>query len=91
LVLKAKHRIRCGDERHVAADSGVCRAVIRRYREQKGLSEEALAEAAGVHHTYVGLVERGKRKPTLDVAEKLARALGKKLSTLIAEAERTAK
>jgi transcriptional regulator with XRE-family HTH domain len=65
-------------------------AVIRRHRERKGLSQEALAEAAGVHHTYVGLVERAKRKPTLDVAERLARALGKKLSTLVVEAERTA-
>jgi transcriptional regulator with XRE-family HTH domain len=62
--------------------------VLRRRREQKGMSQEALAEAAGVHHTYVGLVERGKRKPTLDVAERLARGLGKKLSSLIAAAER---
>jgi transcriptional regulator with XRE-family HTH domain len=62
--------------------------IVRRRREQKGLSQEALAEAAGVHHTYVGLVERGRRKPTLDVAERLALALGKKLSALIAEAER---
>ncbi len=54
-----------------------------------GLSQEALAEAAGVHHTYVGLVERGKRNPTIEVAERLARALGKKLSALIAQAERT--
>jgi transcriptional regulator with XRE-family HTH domain len=65
--------------------------VIRRRREQKGLSQEALAEGAGVHHTYVGLVERGKRKPTLDVAARLASALGRKLSTLIAEAERRAR
>lgn len=43
---------------------------------------------AGIHHTYVGLIERGKRKPTIEVAERIARALGKKLSTLIGEAER---
>ena len=36
----------------------------------------------------VGLLERGERKPTIDVAERVARALGRKLSTLIAEAER---
>jgi transcriptional regulator with XRE-family HTH domain len=29
-----------------------------------------VAEAAGIHHTYVGLLERGQRNPTIDVAEK---------------------
>jgi len=62
--------------------------VVRRYRSRRGLSQEALAEAARVHHTYVGLVERGKRKPTIEVAERLAHAFGKKLSALIEEAER---
>ncbi len=65
--------------------------IIRHRRLQLGLSQEALAEAAGIHHTYVGLLERGKRKPTLDVAERLALALGKKLSALVAEAERGAR
>ena len=51
--------------------------VIRRHRIRRGLSQEALAEAAGIHHTYVGLVERGKRKPTIEVAERLATALDK--------------
>jgi transcriptional regulator with XRE-family HTH domain len=63
-------------------------AVIKRRRARQRLSQEALAEAAGIHHTYVGLVERGQRKPTVDIAEKLARALGTRLSILIAEAER---
>jgi transcriptional regulator with XRE-family HTH domain len=59
--------------------------VIRRRRIKIGLSQEAIAEAAGVHHTYVGLLERGKRRPTLHVAERLARAMGKKLSALVAK------
>jgi transcriptional regulator with XRE-family HTH domain len=62
--------------------------VIPRHRTRKRLSQEALAEAAGIHHTYVGLLERGERRPTIEVAERVARALGKKLSALIAEAER---
>jgi transcriptional regulator with XRE-family HTH domain len=62
--------------------------IIKKYRIRNRLSQEALAEMAGIHHTYVGLVERGERKPTLDVAERLARALGKKLSDLVKEAER---
>jgi transcriptional regulator with XRE-family HTH domain len=65
--------------------------VIRRHRIRMGLSQEALAEAAGIHHTYVGLVERGKRKPTIEVAERLATALNEKLSALVAEAERRAR
>lgn len=62
--------------------------IVRKYRARKGLSQEALAEAAGIHHTYVGLLERGLRNPTIEVAERVARALGKKLSALISEAER---
>jgi transcriptional regulator with XRE-family HTH domain len=62
--------------------------VVRKHRARQGLSQEALAEAAGTHHTYVGLLERGECKPTIDVAERVARALGKRLSALIAEAER---
>ena len=61
--------------------------VIKSHRLQRGLSQEALAEKAGVHHTYVSMVERGVCRPTIEVAERLARALGKKLSILIAEAE----
>jgi hypothetical protein len=40
------------------------------------------------HHTNIGLVERGQRKPNIEVAERLAHALVRKLSTLGAEAER---
>jgi transcriptional regulator with XRE-family HTH domain len=63
-------------------------AVLKRHRMLKKLSQEELAEAAGVHHTYVSLVERGARNPTLAVADSLASALGVKLSALVAEAER---
>ncbi len=63
-------------------------AAVKKHRMRKRLSQEALAEAAGVHHTYVGLLERGERNPTIKVAHRLANALGMKLSTLIAEVER---
>jgi transcriptional regulator with XRE-family HTH domain len=62
--------------------------IVREQRGRKGLSQEALAEAADIHHTYVGLLERGKRIPTIQVAERIANALGRKLSSLIEEAER---
>ena len=65
--------------------------VVQRHRRIAGLSQEALAYQAGVHRTYVGLVERGLRKPTIDVGDALAQALGTSLSRLIREAERKVK
>jgi transcriptional regulator with XRE-family HTH domain len=55
---------------------------------RRKLSQEELAEAAGVHHTYISMVERGARNPTLAVADRIAHAFGMKLSALVAEAER---
>jgi transcriptional regulator with XRE-family HTH domain len=46
-----------------------------------------LAELASIHRTHVGLLERGQRGASLDVAKALARALDEELSTLIAETE----
>lgn len=48
---------------------------VRRAREAKGLSQEQLAEAARIHRTYLSGVETGTRNPTLEVVERLARAL----------------
>jgi len=46
------------------------------YRKAHGLSEEALAEALGVHRTYMGGVERGERNLTLKSVERIADRLG---------------
>ena len=56
-------------------------------RRREGLTPEELAERAGVHETYIGLVERKARQPTLAAAASLAEALGMSLSDLVAEAE----
>ena len=61
--------------------------VLRKHRESLGVSQEALAHKAGVHRTYIGLIERGRRNVTIDVAGRLAKALGFTLSRLVAEAE----
>ena len=45
-------------------------------RLQKGLSQEGLAELAGLHRTYVSSVERCERNITLETVERLADALG---------------
>jgi transcriptional regulator with XRE-family HTH domain len=50
-----------------------------------GMTQEVLAERAGLHATYVGMVERGVRNPTLDVAAQIAKALRVELPVLISE------
>ncbi|QTH20106.1 helix-turn-helix transcriptional regulator [Rhizorhabdus wittichii] len=45
---------------------------VRRLREAKGWSQEAYADEAGIHRTYVSDIERGARNPTVKIVEKLA-------------------
>lgn len=63
--------------------------VVKRHREKNGLSRAALAEKAGLHQTYIGLLEREKRSPNLDTAKAIAKALGLPLAKMIAEAEKS--
>ena len=49
---------------------------VRLLRKRAGLSQEGLAEAAGLHRTYVSSIERGQRNVGLDNIVRLARALG---------------
>lgn len=58
---------------------------IKRIRLAKGISQEALADIAGLHRTYVGAVERGERNITLINANRIAEALGVKLSDCLKE------
>ncbi len=56
---------------------------IRELRLVKGFSQEALADEAGVHRTYMGSVERGERNISLDNIVKIARALKVAPSSLL--------
>ena len=73
--------------------STICAAfglVLRQQRERSGWSQEMLAEKANLNRSYVGELERGQAVPSLLTLEKLALALSLSLSTLLAQAERTA-
>lgn len=48
---------------------------VRKYRTEKGLSQETLAEKANLHRTYICAVEREKRSISLDNIQKIADAL----------------
>ncbi len=55
----------------------------RRLRAGKELSQEAFADEAGIHRTYVSDIERGSRNPTITIVERAAVALGVDASELL--------
>jgi transcriptional regulator with XRE-family HTH domain len=61
---------------------------LRKARLAKGLSQEALAELATLHRTYVGSVERAERNVSIDNIERLAAAVGVALPELLREGKR---
>jgi transcriptional regulator with XRE-family HTH domain len=48
---------------------------VRRLRLERGHTQEELSELAGINRNYTGMIERGERSPTVDMLEKLAKAL----------------
>lgn len=56
---------------------------VRQERTTRKLSQEQLAELAGVHRTYIGMIERGEKNITLENIEKLAKALELKPDELL--------
>ena len=57
---------------------------LKRLREERGWSQENLADEAGLHRTYVSGVERGVRNPTIMILERFAKALRVQPASLIA-------
>lgn len=49
---------------------------VRKIRLEQNLSQEELADKAGVHRTYIGMIERAEKNITLENIEKIAKALG---------------
>jgi len=60
---------------------------LRSRREALGLSQEELAHDAGLHRTYVSLIERGHRSVSINVIQKLASAMDVRMVDLVSSAE----
>ena len=56
---------------------------VRTIRAEQGISQERLGELAGVHRTYVGMIERGEKNITLTSMEKFAKALKVDIKDLV--------
>jgi transcriptional regulator with XRE-family HTH domain len=67
--------VKTGKPSHYTARQRVA-ANLRRVRQARGWSQEALADLAGLHRTYVGSIERGERNVSVDNIERLSQALG---------------
>ena len=56
---------------------------VQRLRKELGLSQAQLAERAGVHRTYIGMIERAEKNITLCNIEKIADALNVSIKELV--------
>lgn len=58
---------------------------VRRYRKERGLTQEKLAEVADLHENYVSRLETGEQEPGLFVILRLCRALDVRPGELLGE------
>ncbi len=56
---------------------------VREERRKRGYSQEQFADLAGVHRTYIGMIERAEKNITLESIGKIARALDVKIAVLL--------
>jgi transcriptional regulator with XRE-family HTH domain len=61
--------------------------LLRRLRQDNGLSQEVLGFESGYHRTYISLLERGKKSPSLQTVFNLSKALKIEPAELIKQVE----
>lgn len=61
--------------------------VLKKHRKAAGLSQEKLAELCELERTYISFLERGLRKPSLNMTFRFAEVFGIKASELVEEVE----
>jgi transcriptional regulator with XRE-family HTH domain len=61
---------------------------VRKYRQAAGLSQEELAHRAEIDRTYISSIERSVYAATIDVVDRLAKALGVEASDLLVRPRR---
>jgi transcriptional regulator with XRE-family HTH domain len=74
--------------RAMSPDHGALGAAVRETRARRGMSQEGLGYAAGIHRNYVGAIERGEVNSTFSTVLRLARGLALPLSALVLIYER---
>lgn len=62
--------------------------VLQQLRKEKGFSQEELGFESGYHRTYISLLERGKKSPSLKTLFQLAKSLDVKPSEIIARIQK---
>jgi transcriptional regulator with XRE-family HTH domain len=72
-------------QRKKAPEAVLFGETLRRFRTDRGWSQERLAEAAGITLNYVGNLERGEQGPSLNVLLRLSRALEIDFTILLAD------
>ena len=73
------------DSTHISRIFG---EVLRRYRSERGITQEELAFQAGVDRTFVYRLERGVRQPTITTLIGMSRALGVSAVDLLGDTEK---
>ena len=56
---------------------------VRRFRLKRDMTQEELGEAAGIHYTFLGHIERGSKAPSLPTLARLAKALDLPMASLL--------
>lgn len=67
--------------------ASACGSVLRAWRLERGIAQDAFALAAGVDRSYYGKLERGERQPSLAVLLKCASAFSQPAAALVAAIE----